>query len=243
LKLPRTLGRAPARGQKTALRGHEKAIRILAGQYADAETGLHYNYHRYYDPGTGRYLTADPIGLEGGINPYLYVGDSPVNFIDPLGLQGGSITYPNPIGIDPSVHPVFQPGTPENDNIVKDVENYIKWNLTLPWKILAWIADNGKGECGKEPTTHKNNPYDGPVEDPVIVVDPQGNAIPVDRGEQIQTSPDGQWVDVKDSDGRTTGTQIHGPHKPTTHGNQPDALKPHAHRPGNPGGNHWLPLY
>ncbi len=42
------------------------------GQYYDAETGLHYNYHRYYQPETGRYLTPDPIGLAGGINLYGY---------------------------------------------------------------------------------------------------------------------------------------------------------------------------
>jgi RHS repeat-associated protein len=33
------------------------------GQYYDAETGLHYNYHRYFDPSTGRYLTPDPLSL------------------------------------------------------------------------------------------------------------------------------------------------------------------------------------
>jgi RHS repeat-associated protein len=35
----------------------------FAGQYYDSETGLHYNYHRYYDPKLGRYLRADPYSL------------------------------------------------------------------------------------------------------------------------------------------------------------------------------------
>ncbi|CRL47463.1 Putative deoxyribonuclease RhsC [Pseudomonas sp. URMO17WK12:I11] len=42
------------------------------GQYFDAETGLHYNRHRYYNPGTGRFLTPDPIKLAGGLNNYQY---------------------------------------------------------------------------------------------------------------------------------------------------------------------------
>ncbi|MFD5076864.1 RHS repeat-associated core domain-containing protein [Streptomyces sp. NPDC058371] len=55
------------------------------GQYADHETGLHYNYFRYYDPETGRYLTSDPLGLEPAPNPDSYV-DNPLSWTDPLGL-------------------------------------------------------------------------------------------------------------------------------------------------------------
>jgi RHS repeat-associated protein len=56
------------------------------GQYYDSETDLYYNYHRYYDPSTGRYLTPDPIELAGGINLYLYANGNPINEIDPFGL-------------------------------------------------------------------------------------------------------------------------------------------------------------
>jgi len=56
------------------------------GQYFDDETGLHYNRHRYYDPNGGRYITADPIGLLGGMNAYQYA-PNPTGWIDPLGLR------------------------------------------------------------------------------------------------------------------------------------------------------------
>lgn len=65
------------------------------GQYYDKESGLHYNYFRYYDPTVGRYITSDPIGLAGGINTYGYAGGNAVNNIDPLGLFYGG-AYPNP---------------------------------------------------------------------------------------------------------------------------------------------------
>ncbi len=58
------------------------------GQYFDAENGLHYNLNRYYDPWMGRYLTADPVKLIGGLNPYRYVYGNPVGWVDPMGLKG-----------------------------------------------------------------------------------------------------------------------------------------------------------
>jgi RHS repeat-associated protein len=63
------------------------------GQYYDQETGLHYNWHRFYDPGTGRYLRADPIGLAGGINLFSYTENKPSIWIDPYGLIWVTINY------------------------------------------------------------------------------------------------------------------------------------------------------
>jgi RHS repeat-associated protein len=69
---------------------------ILPGQYFDEETGLHYNYFRDYDPLTGRYVHSDPIGLEGGLNPYLYAEGDPLRYSDPLGLQANTGVLPLP---------------------------------------------------------------------------------------------------------------------------------------------------
>ena len=79
----------------------------LPGQYLDPETGLHYNYFRYYDPALGRYLRTDPLFSDPlfylfgiSINPnnrYNYVKNSPIKLADPVGLmpkiQGGGMGW------------------------------------------------------------------------------------------------------------------------------------------------------
>ncbi|MCY0913329.1 RHS repeat-associated core domain-containing protein [Massilia antarctica] len=58
----------------------------MPGQYYDRNTNLFYNYHRDYDPQTGRYIQSDPIGLSGGVNTFNYVGGNPLGYSDPSGL-------------------------------------------------------------------------------------------------------------------------------------------------------------
>jgi len=70
-----------------ATAGHSNLTCAFRGQYYDEESGLHYNYFRYYDPATGRYITSDPIGLDRGLNAYLYANANPLFFIDPMGLD------------------------------------------------------------------------------------------------------------------------------------------------------------
>ncbi|TIH14876.1 hypothetical protein D0S45_12095 [Marinifilum sp. JC120] len=60
---------------------------FAAGLY-DRDTGLVHFGHREYDPSSGRFITPDPIGLEGGdVDVYGYCHDDPVNFIDRVGLK------------------------------------------------------------------------------------------------------------------------------------------------------------
>lgn len=57
------------------------------GQRYDPESGLHYNVQREYDPASGRFVTSNSLGLQGGISTYGYVKGNPLASVDPDGMQ------------------------------------------------------------------------------------------------------------------------------------------------------------
>ena len=120
------------------------------GQYADDETGLHYNVFRYYDPGTGRYLSQDPLGLSPAPNPVAYA-PNPLLDSDPLGLglcqssmrpdRSESPTPPN----RPRPLAGGDAGNVQNSNPTSKLPSNVK-----P------AGDGGPGSSGKPDNTNNN---------------------------------------------------------------------------------------
>jgi RHS repeat-associated protein len=116
----------------------------LQGQYEDAETGLYYNRHRYYDPDQARYLTQDPIGLLGGLNGYQYAPNSTA-WVDPLGLEKKCPMHPK---CDPcenlpqNIKDTFEGGKATGRQLT-DSENFYKYHgdNNRVGRKFAWLTD------------------------------------------------------------------------------------------------------
>ena len=76
---------------------------LFTGREFDQEIGLYYYRARYYDANTGRFISSDPIGLNGGTNIYTYVRGNPIFYTDPMGLAACYIEYQG--------YPITIPGT------------------------------------------------------------------------------------------------------------------------------------
>ncbi|WP_458363675.1 RHS repeat domain-containing protein [Enterobacter hormaechei] len=100
-----------------------------AGQYADGETGLHYNLFRYYDPQVGRFIVQDPIGLNGGWNLYQYA-PNPLGWIDPWGLS--PVSPKTVLFSQNSINAVFEDGRNVNELIHRLVNDPLYINEIEP---------------------------------------------------------------------------------------------------------------
>nr|WP_245370739.1 RHS repeat-associated core domain-containing protein [Amycolatopsis magusensis] len=119
------------------------------GQYADLESGLHYNVFRYYDPASARYLSQDPLGLAAGPNPFAYVGD-PYADTDVLGLVCTRSQDPDRAPTTPnSTHNAGNTGgsaAPPNRPVPPGFKNPLKGptadelaNLGRHWHSQVWM--------------------------------------------------------------------------------------------------------
>ena len=102
----------------------------LQNQYADRETGLHYNFFRYYEPECGRFINQDPIGLMGGMNLYQFAPNTQ-QWIDHLGLDV------NIIRSDRSVTFILDISLNGRNVTNTDIEN-VKNGIERNWNAGGW---------------------------------------------------------------------------------------------------------
>ncbi len=128
------------KGEDAALAARIEQPLRMPGQYADHGTGLHYNTFRFYDPDIGRFISQDPIGVDGGENLYAYA-PNPTMRMDPLGWIGETTPGYHVYGL-------YEPGATQpyyigiTDDLDRRAGEHRTANRMTPESRMRSIADN-----------------------------------------------------------------------------------------------------
>ncbi|MDV6331328.1 RHS repeat-associated core domain-containing protein, partial [Asticcacaulis sp. 201] len=230
------------------------------GQIMIPEAKLYYYKARVYDPIAGRFLQTDPVGSKDDLDLYAYVKGDPVNQVDPDGQQTvplgqTGMSDRNYLSIMGGFKAIGDYIASHPGQTIELIGNIVQGAGVLTVDpALAGLGNktaavgnfvkNTSGELGTAvPVTPTNtNPYKGPIDQPVVVVDKNSNAIPVKTGEQIKGSPNGDYQQVVGPGGPTGTRMDRGGHKNQS---DPAAQQPHGHvdKVTQPDGNPHLPIY
>jgi RHS repeat-associated protein len=137
------------------------------GQWFQSESGLHQNWMRNYDPTTGRYLQADPLGLVDGASVYGYVRQSPMMFTDPTGecpvCVAGALFA---LGL---LYDILS----DEDGCVEPIElAYYVFSNVSGWKWVKWATRAAGGGGGPSPKP-KPKPTPSPRSEPTPDTNPE----------------------------------------------------------------------
>lgn len=145
-------------------------------------------------------MSVDPVTTDSNtgasFNRYWYANNNPYKLTDPDGRVAVCA-----IPLDP-----MQACMAVAAKVV-NVVGLIATAAYASYKGNPLLNENAEAQSD-QPSEGETSPCDGPGDAPVIVVDPEGNAIPVETGEQIRSSPDGEYQQVEGSSGEPTGTRL-----------------------------------
>ena len=231
-----------------------------ASKRLDPELNLIHFGKRYYDPSLGRWLATDPAGFIDSVNLYQYVFNNPFHYYDPDGqciqfiipllIWGAEAALPALSAYAaPLIYGAITGAVAYGGYRAVEALNARDYNSYSPIDDYRSYSLKFGADCEEdEKRKHNSNPFDGPVDDDVVVVDGAGNAIKVPSGNWLTGSKDGKWIQEmqpgKTPEGQETGTRKDGGHPIGPKHKDPRSFEPHGHVPDvrNPDGTPWLPI-
>ena len=202
--------------------------RLVAKRF-DPELNLYTFGKRLYDPTLSRWLTTDPAGFVDSMNLYAYVLNNPFRYLDPDGEEAiiaisltalysawstggltaaaaviGTAALPVTLAVATGVavgwaaHEIYK----SNPNLARNLLNVHATASNGMYTPYYTFTPEMAKKAEKE--KKNTNPFDGPVDEDVMIADDKGNVIPVPKDHQVGGSKDGKWIQVKDSEGVPT---------------------------------------